>query len=293
MEKLTEKEHKQRINTVIDYTFKNITGDVSLETLARIANYSPYHFQKVFKHVIGESPKQYVIKLKLESALHLVIVHPHKSILEIGLDSGFSSATVFSRAFKNYFNITPDKVRSLSAKEKLEVVKKIKFNPLFFKKSRKGQKKENIVTITKTERIKGIYLTAPFHDSKKIQEAFKELLKVAKANDLYTADSKMYGILSPQHGHMYLAFLSVDKSMVVPQKLYTSEIKANKYAVIDAMGNAGETMKSVHFIFRKWLPESGYKIADQIIGYESFSENPASICYESIKRKIHIPIQAA
>ncbi len=54
----------------MNFIFKNLKEELSLEKLASTANYSAFHFQKIFKQVIGESPKQYIIRLRLENAAH-------------------------------------------------------------------------------------------------------------------------------------------------------------------------------------------------------------------------------
>ncbi|MBA3682144.1 MAG: AraC family transcriptional regulator [Bacteroidetes bacterium] len=289
MDKQTEKEHKERINKVIDFMFKSINDNVSLDALSRIANYSPFHFQKIFKHITGKTPKQYIIKLRLEAALHLIFIHPHKSILEIAIDCGFSSSSVFSRAFRNFYNTSPEKIRSLNPKEKLKVLKKLNISPTSL--SQKKNAKELQVSVKKSASLKGIYILAPFHDCIKIQQTFKELIQLAKANDLYTSDSRLFGILSPHHGHTYMAFLSLDKINGLPTKFNSTELRMGKYASVKTHGKSEETMKAVHYIFQRWLPKSGYKIANEVIGFESFSENPSSVAYHKLQREIHIPIE--
>lgn len=291
---ITEQEYKLRVDDVIDFILKNLHGDVSLENLSHVANYSPFHLQKIFKQVTGETPKQYVIKLKLESAFHLLVVHPHKSILEISMDCGFSSPAVFSRSMKNYFGISPEKVRGLSPREHVKILKKLNLNlPPELKKNNTLKANENVVRIVKTETVKGIYLLAPFNDPVKIRQAFKKLVLSARANDLNTSDSKLLGILSPQLGHTYKAFLSLDSIINLPGKLKVTELKAGKYAVIKAAGPFQETMKAVHYVFHKWLPESGYKIADEVIGYETFPGNPSTKLYDETDREIYIPVKPA
>src|SRR5579872_1851392 len=95
-------ERKRRIGHALDYIFNHLDSPIPLQTLAGVAHYSPFHLQKVFKQLIGDSPKQYIIKLRLETAFHVLIIHPHKPIQEISIDSGFSSPAVFSRAMKSY-----------------------------------------------------------------------------------------------------------------------------------------------------------------------------------------------
>jgi AraC family transcriptional regulator len=289
MTETTSNEHKERISKVIDFLLKNFNGDVSLDKLASIANYSPFHLQKVFKQVTGESPKQYLIRLRLESALHLIIIHPHKSILTIAIDCGFSSAAVFSRAFKNYFNASPESIRNLKPREKAIILKKIQ--PTSFKNRIPEQKNKKVV-IKKCENMTGIYLLSSFHDTSQIQKSFKSLVKMAEANDLYSENSKLYGIISPQHGHSYLVFLSINKALKIPSKYNTLTVKQGKYVALTTKGNVQETMGAVHFIFKDWLPDSGYKIADEVIGFESFLEDPSKVSYSKLTRELHIPIVA-
>lgn len=137
----TQKEYKKRMDQVLDYILKNLNKENSLHELAQIANYSPFHFQKLFKQQMGESPKQYVLKLRIETALHLLIMHETKTISEVSADCGFSSPAVFSRAIKNFYGISPDKFRSLKLEERSKFLKaenqsvsrgtpNSKFNPL-------------------------------------------------------------------------------------------------------------------------------------------------------------------
>jgi AraC family transcriptional regulator len=289
MAEITLLEHKERINKVIDYLLKNVTGDVSLEKLASVANYSPFYLQKVFKQITGESPKQYLIRLRLESALHLIIIHPHKSILSVAIDCGFSSAAIFSRAFKNYYNTSPEKIRSLKPREKAILLKKIQ--PASLRKRIPVQENKKVV-IKKWDKMTGIYILSSFHDTTQIQNTFRALVKMAEANELYSKDSKLYGIISPQHGHSYMAFLQIDIGLKIPSKFNTVTIKHGKYASLTTKGKVQQTMGAVHYIFKDWLPDSGYKIADEVIGFESFSEDPSKMSYSDLTRELHIPIVA-
>jgi AraC family transcriptional regulator len=45
----------QRINTVIGYARENLNDDLSLEALARMAGFSPFHFHRIFKSISGDT----------------------------------------------------------------------------------------------------------------------------------------------------------------------------------------------------------------------------------------------
>jgi len=51
-------EYVARINRVMDYIGANLNGDLCLEKLAGVANFSPYHFHRIFRGMTGETLRQ-------------------------------------------------------------------------------------------------------------------------------------------------------------------------------------------------------------------------------------------
>jgi hypothetical protein len=51
-----------RVARVIDYIFTHSDQDLSRRSLAAVANYSAEHLPKLFKQMVGQSPKQYVLE---------------------------------------------------------------------------------------------------------------------------------------------------------------------------------------------------------------------------------------
>lgn len=73
--------------------------DVPLEELAAEASFSPWHFQRLFKEVIGFSPKEYSIGLKAQKFRR--ILSSSLSVTEAIYDSGFgSSSRVYEQSDK-------------------------------------------------------------------------------------------------------------------------------------------------------------------------------------------------
>ena len=92
-------------------------GELSLEKLAEIACFSPFHFQKLFSLYVGESPKQYIMRLRLERIAHYLKIYPGLSIGDASFQCGFSSPSTFVRAFKKFYGHTPEAFRKLSFDE--------------------------------------------------------------------------------------------------------------------------------------------------------------------------------
>ena len=102
-----------RVARVIDYIFTHSDQDLSRRCLSAVAHYSSEHLPKLFKQMVGQSPKQYSLRLRLETAFHYLVIRPQRSVQEIGFDCGFSALSLFSRAMKNYFGHSPEQIRQI------------------------------------------------------------------------------------------------------------------------------------------------------------------------------------
>ena len=103
----SERDILQLLQTLRD----DLDGDVSLETLAGRAGWSPFHFHRAFRTVVGETPKQYTQRLRLERAAAR-LASGSDPVLRIAADAGFASHEVFTRAFRRQFGETPSDYRS-------------------------------------------------------------------------------------------------------------------------------------------------------------------------------------
>lgn len=100
-------EQHRLINRVITYIDENIHEPLPLERLAKVSTYSPFHFQRLFKEIIGETPAGYVKRLRLENAAHLLIYEQHLPITQIAQISGYSSLSAFTYSFTSYYETSP------------------------------------------------------------------------------------------------------------------------------------------------------------------------------------------
>ena len=90
---------------------RDLDGDVTLAALARRAGSSPFRVHRAFRGTLGETPKQFVQRLRLEEAAGRLI-GGDGSVLEIALACGFASHEVFSRAFRREFGCSPLRYRA-------------------------------------------------------------------------------------------------------------------------------------------------------------------------------------
>lgn len=107
-----EREYRARINAVMDYIQDNIDKPLLLNELAKVANFSPYHFHRIFSSYIGETLNSFIQRLRIEKAASMLIANPGKSITEIAFDYGFSSSASFARLFKDMYGMSASQWRS-------------------------------------------------------------------------------------------------------------------------------------------------------------------------------------
>lgn len=88
----------------------HLDGDLGLEALSRKAGLSSFHLQRLFKAAIGETPKAYVSRLRLERAAFRLLLHD-SNVLDIALECGFQSHETFLRAFRRRFGRVPSEYR--------------------------------------------------------------------------------------------------------------------------------------------------------------------------------------
>lgn len=89
----------------------NLDQDLALATLGRRANLSPDHLQRVFKAAIGETPKAYVTRLRVERAAFCLLAH-ESQVAEIAANCGFRNTETFIRAFRRRFGVSPREYRT-------------------------------------------------------------------------------------------------------------------------------------------------------------------------------------
>lgn len=109
--KQTRQDYIARINRVQDYIETHIDKELTLDELAKVANFSRYHFHRIFTAMVGETLYQFITRVRLGKAANQLVANPSKSITEIAFDCGFSSSAVFSRSFKAAFDISPSEWR--------------------------------------------------------------------------------------------------------------------------------------------------------------------------------------
>jgi len=100
----------RRLTVAKDYILSNYNLGISLEDISSSACMSPPHLFRTFKQVFNCSPHQFLIKVRLENAQHLLL-NTRYTVHEIVDMVGLNCVSTFIKMFKQEFGYTPRKFR--------------------------------------------------------------------------------------------------------------------------------------------------------------------------------------
>ena len=107
-----QKEYLEKFMNICTYINEYFSEDLTLEGVATLAGFSKYHFSRLFKQYADTSFYKYLNQKRIDHAKHLLL-NPDLSVIEIALQSGFSSLSAFLRMFKLINNCTPTEFRKM------------------------------------------------------------------------------------------------------------------------------------------------------------------------------------
>ncbi len=90
----------------IDYLKKKFNEPLGTAELAKMAGMSVSQFERRFRRALGSSPRQYLLRLRVDSAARL-LTFTNRPIAKISKECGFHDHAHFTRSFKKMMNMTP------------------------------------------------------------------------------------------------------------------------------------------------------------------------------------------
>jgi AraC family transcriptional regulator len=100
----------QQTRRVMEFIQANLSQPLTLEALAHQTGFSPYHFARLFRCTLGESPHQYVVRRRIAHAQHL-LAQTSAPLAQIAIASGFADQSHFAQVFRRYLGLTPSAYR--------------------------------------------------------------------------------------------------------------------------------------------------------------------------------------
>ncbi len=281
------KEYLGRINAVIDYVRENLEEELSVENLAEVAGFSPFHFHRIFSAMVGETLKGFVRRIRLEKAATLLLNQTDRSLTDIALSVGFSSSSTFTRAFQQFAGTSPGDFRrsggrtSKLGKPESNSGKADSKNG----KALLGSESYHLVGVSQTtfERSFSMKVSVQIVPSKRvayvrhvgygntsgIKNAFDRICKWGNARGLFGPKTEVLGIcndnphITPHEKWRYDAAITVGDDVKPQGEVGVTTIPEGKYAICHFEGKISEIGRAWAEFMNDWLPQSGFQSDDR------------------------------
>jgi AraC family transcriptional regulator len=283
---------------VVNYIQKNLDSELTLEELAQQANFSSYHFHRIFSGMLGESLKELIRRLRLERAA-VQLKTSSASILTISLAAGYESDMAFSRVFKAKSGLLPSKFRKseqisfpcLSRSSVRYVTNEhiSSFEPFI-------DKELNMKVMTK--QVDEILVAYVPHQGpyKECGHAWDTLCGTLAPIGLLGGDAKMIGvsyddpdIVAPELLR-YDACISVDEIFTTTDEISFKTIASGHYAVTTHIGAYEKLNETYQKGVGQWFSQSDYESDDKPC-FEIYLNDPESTEPEELITDIYLPLK--
>ncbi len=282
---IRRQEYLGRLNRVLDYIRSNITGDLRLETLAQVANFSPFHFHRLFTAIVGETVNGYIRRIRMQRAASQLIYNPKKSITRVSTDCGFSSPSSFAREFRQTFGMSASQFRTggqdsvIKVREALEQ-EGAEFYPASAPEHETSEMKYSVEVKTMPEfHVAYVRHMGPYDQ---MGHAFGRLMRWAGPRGLLQfPGTAMLAVYYDGPDMTPVSQLSCDACVTVPLgtavegEIGTMTIPGGQFAVAHVEIDVTQYSEAWNRLVGDWLPRSGYQPDDRLC-YELYLNDPDS-----------------
>jgi AraC family transcriptional regulator len=257
-----EEEYVRRTLKVLIYIEENIDEDLTLERLAKVACYSPFHFHRIFQAIVGETILGYVKRLRMQTAAGK-LRYTEQPVTAIALDASFETPSAFTRAFKQFMGSSPKNYRSLNSAVNT-MTQKLKELPMI--KPDKIEKSLPDLNLLFVRRY-GNYARSP-------SAAWQAMTGFINESHLDRSKMRHFGISHDDPQITNEDKLRYDAAILAPKgskergEVGHQVLRGGKYAIFTHHGSYDGLEETFNRIFLKWLPDSR----------ETFDESRAVFC---------------
>jgi AraC family transcriptional regulator len=256
-------DHRQRVTRAMAHINQNLDQDILLDQIAAVACYSPFHFLRVFETLMGETPRQYTIRKRMERAGFYLLENDQR-IIDTALGVGYETHTAFCKVFKKFYGMSPRRFRDKISRK------------WFYKANRFYHPVEGVharlapgplPAVQTLPRLNIIYiedrgfLNGSFPSS--AQRSLKLLKKIITDHDLEHCVTVYVGIypkrLLSMEDNTAIRYKGavIDRDIESLKDVNSFSFPPGRYAIFEHYGPYEFTIQSWNRFILGWLPRSG------------------------------------
>ena len=285
----------------MDHIVRHLAQPLRLREVSEAARFSPFHFHRIFKALVGETLNQFVKRQRLERALYLMSHAPQRSLTDVALDCGFSSSSDFSRSFKQRYGAPPslfdlDSFRN-TRREELERVLSSQERGRRFTTLPAGENPDGFEVQLRdlpARTVAYIRVLDPYREGA-AQAAVERLLAWAIQRGL--ADGQWLGYMWEEPEIVALEDCRYDVALVVDDVQPAGEIGRFEFppmrvAEVVLSGGIELEARAIDWLYKTWLPRSGF-VPDDQPAFEAWIGRPFAHGLEHFEIACQLPVRPA
>jgi AraC family transcriptional regulator len=276
----TQESYQERINRVLGHIRQELDAPLSLDELAEVACFSPFHFHRIFRGMVGESVKEHVRRLRLERAAER-LRDSSAPVTDVAFDAGYQTHESFTRAFRAMFGETPSNFRENRRELRIQAAEGAASEPLAVRIERFG-----------LTRLAFVRHVGPFEG---VGSAWQKLMAWAGRSGLMGPAAELMGVIhddpeiTPPERLRYDAALVVNERVRPAGEVGIQEIPPGEYAATTHKGSYETLYRTYARLCGGWLPQSGRE-ARSAPSLELYRNTPSNTPPDELLTEIYLPL---
>lgn len=287
----TSASYRERILRVLTHIQGQLDAELLLEDLARVACFSPYHFHRVFRGMVGEPVAGYVRRLRLERAAHR-LKREDQPVTDLAFEAGYESHEAFTRAFHALFGVAPTEYRA-AHRPAPESPSGAHYDDLSAYRIPNGGKHAPVeIRTLRPERAMFLRHTGPYD---KVSGTWQRLAAWAGPRGLFGPGTRFIGVswddpdITAVEKLRYDAAITVQRPVQPEGGIGVMELAGGPYATMMHKGPYETLGGAYRALFGGWLPASGRELRDDPC-LEAYLNSPQNTRPEDLLTAIHVPL---
>lgn len=293
----TQLDYQTRVLRVLVHIQNHLDDALDLEHLASIANFSPHHFHRIFRGLVGEPVKEHVRRLRLERSAHQLKT-TGESVTQIAFSAGYETHEAYTRAFRAMFDRSPTEFRQSNREQPIpnspsgvryapdETIDHLQEIALMFDES-------NVrIVETKDRRVAFMRHTGPYDH---VGDTWQKFMSWVMANGMFNRINSVFAAahddpeVTPPDKLRYDCCIEVDDSFEPSGEIGVQTIASGKYASATHKGPYSELGQFYGGLMGQWMPKNNHRPANGPC-LESYKNNPQNTPPEELLTEVFVPI---
>jgi AraC family transcriptional regulator len=297
--------YEQCVRRAVEEIVAGLDGAIELTQLAQLALMSPFHFHRVFRGMVGETPLELARRLRLERAAWRLV--GGSAVTEVAFEAGYETHEAFTRSFRSRYGCSPTEFRqrhqawgrggaapSCERPPQIELPARCgvhflggAFSPFINREAVMDVQIEK----HEAQRVAAVRHVGPYSQ---ISQAFARLGQLAGAL-LGSPGARMVGIYHDDPESVPPAELRADAGVVVaagvplPDGLVEVWLPAGRYAHAVHRGSYEKLGDAWARFMGQWLPAAGERLGAGP-SYEVYPNTPMTAKEEDLRTEMYLPL---